>query len=89
MQEKISYETKLCDNTKEEIQIVKGENDSSRLRISQLEPKFKNCYQLAFPNSLNSLYVPLPKISVAGVETTTPFESQISRATFIEKQVSQ
>ena len=32
--------------------------------------------------------MPLPKISVAGVETDTPFESQISSATFIKKQVS-
>lgn len=68
-------------------EIVKEENDSSRLRIGELEPKFKNCYQLAFPNSLNSLHLPLPKISVAGVETATPFESQISSATFIKKQV--
>ena len=29
----------------------------------------------------------LPKISVAGEETGTPFESQISSATFIKKQV--
>ena len=42
MQEKISNETKLCDKTKEEIQIVKEENDSLRLRIGELEPKFKN-----------------------------------------------
>ena len=42
LQEKISNETKLCDKTKEEIQIVKGENDSLRMRISELEPKFKN-----------------------------------------------
>ena len=42
LQEKISNETKLCNKTKEEIQIVKEENDSLRLRISELEPKFKN-----------------------------------------------
>ena len=42
LQEKISNETKLCDKTKEEIQIVKGENDSLRMRISELEPNFKN-----------------------------------------------
>ena len=30
----------------------------------------------------------LPKISVAGLETDTPFEDQISSATFITKQVS-
>ena len=42
LQEKISNETKLCNKTKEEIQIVKGENDSLRMRISELEPKFKN-----------------------------------------------
>ena len=65
LQEKISNETKLCDKTKEEIQIVNEENDSLRLRIGELEPKFKNYYQFAFPNSLNSLHVPLPKISVA------------------------
>ena len=87
MQEKISNETKLCHKTKEEIQIVKEENDSLRLRIGELEPKFKNYYQLAFPNSLNSLHVPLPKNNVAGEETGTPFESQISSATYIKKQV--
>ena len=42
---------KLCDKTKEEIQIVKEENDSLRLRIAELEPKFKNYYQLAFPKA--------------------------------------
>ena len=68
MQEKVSNETKLCDKTKEEIQIVKEENDSSRLRIGELEPKFKNYYQLAFSKELKqSAYVPLPKISVADV----------------------
>lgn len=40
LQEKISNETKLCNKTKEEIQIVKEENHSLRLRISELEPKF-------------------------------------------------
>ena len=42
LQEKISNETILCNKTEEEIQIIKGENDSLRLRISELEPKFKN-----------------------------------------------
>ena len=48
MQEKISYETKLCDNTIEEIQIVKGENDSSRLHFGELETKFKVAINLHF-----------------------------------------
>lgn len=39
LQEKISNETKLCNKTKEEIQIVKEENDSLRSCISELEPK--------------------------------------------------